>query len=45
MNWTELSNNAQSVIEWIENPFTGKRETVYIKVGESFLEMVAELVT
>lgn len=36
MKWNELSNEAKSVIEWIENPFTDKRETVEIKIGEAF---------
>lgn len=36
MNWTELSDNAKSVIEWVENPYTRKRETVAVKVGEKF---------
>lgn len=26
----------KSVIEWVENPFTDKRETIEIKIGEVF---------
>lgn len=37
MLWTELSNEAKSVIEWIEDPFTNKRTTIEIKIGERFL--------
>lgn len=36
MEWKNLSNEAKSVIEWIENPFTGERETIEIKIGEVF---------
>ena len=36
MEWNELSNEAKSVIEWVENPFTNKRETIEIKIGEVF---------
>lgn len=36
MLWTELSNEAKSIIEWIEDPFTNKRATIDIKIGEIF---------
>ena len=36
MVWKDLSNDAKSVIEWIENPFTGERETIAIGVGMIF---------
>lgn len=36
MLWTELSNEAKSIIEWIEDPFTDKRATIDIKIGERF---------
>lgn len=36
MLWTELSNEAKSIIEWIEDPFTNKRATIDIKIGERF---------
>lgn len=36
MLWTDLSNDAKSVIEWIEDPFTNRRTTVEIKIGERF---------
>lgn len=36
MLWTELSNEAKSVIEWVEDPFTNKRTTIEIKIGDRF---------
>lgn len=36
MEWRDLSIEARSVIEWIENPYTNKRETVKIEVGRCF---------
>ena len=36
MKQNDLSNDAKSIIEWIENPFTNKRETIEIKIGEVF---------
>ena len=36
MVWKDLSNDAKSVIEWIENPFTGERETLVIEAGTIF---------
>ena len=36
MKWNDLSNDAKSIIEWIENPFTNKKETIEIKIGEVF---------
>lgn len=36
MLWKELSNEAKSVIEWVEDPFTNKRTTIEIKIGERF---------
>lgn len=36
MLWVDLSNNAKSVIEWVEDPFTNKRTTIDIKIGERF---------
>lgn len=36
MEWNELSNEAKSVIEWVENPFTNKKEDVEIQVGVNF---------
>lgn len=36
MLWTDLSNDAKSVIEWIEDPFTNRRTTIEIKIGERF---------
>lgn len=36
MLWKELSNEAKSIIEWIEDPFTNRRTTIEIKIGERF---------
>ena len=36
MEWKDLSNEAANVIEWIENPYTGRRETISIEVGVYF---------
>lgn len=36
MNWNELSNEAKGIIEWIEDPYTGIRRTLEIKVGDYF---------
>ena len=36
MEWNELSNEAKSVIEWVENPYTNRRETIKIEVGGFF---------
>lgn len=36
MLWEDLSNRAKSVIEWVEDPFTNKRTTIEIKIGERF---------
>ena len=36
MKWNDLSNDAKSIIEWVENPFTNKTETIEIKIGEVF---------
>ena len=34
--WNELSNEAKSVIEWVENPLTNKKEEIEIQVGVNF---------
>lgn len=36
MLWKELTDEAKSVIEWVEDPFTNKRTTIDIKIGERF---------
>lgn len=36
MLWKELTDGAKSVIEWVEDPFTNKRTTIEIKIGERF---------
>jgi hypothetical protein len=36
MDWNDLSDKAKSIIEWCENPYTNKKETVEIKEGSIF---------
>lgn len=36
MEWKNLSNEAKGVIEWVENPYTNRRETIKIEVGGYF---------
>lgn len=36
MEWKDLSIEARSIIEWVENPYTSKRETIKIEVGGYF---------
>ena len=36
MDWKELSDKAKSIIEWVEDPYTNKRRTIKIKIGEYF---------
>lgn len=36
MLWKELTGEAKSVIEYVEDPFTNKRTTIEIKIGERF---------
>ena len=36
MEWRNLSDEAKSVIEWVENPYTYKREIISIEVGGYF---------
>lgn len=36
MEWKNLSDKAKSVIEWVENPYTHKREIIAIEVGGYF---------
>lgn len=40
MTWNELSNEAKSIIEWVENPFTGNKEDIEIQVGTNFKRKV-----
>lgn len=37
MNWNSLSDEAKNVIEWVENPFTYKKEIVTINEGKYFV--------
>lgn len=36
MEWKNLSDKAKGILEWVENPFTKKRETIEIKIGSVF---------
>lgn len=36
MEWKNLSDKAKGVIEWVENPFTHKREIISIEIGGYF---------
>lgn len=36
MKWADLSNEAQSILEWVEHVITGRRQTLRIKLGETF---------
>lgn len=36
MEWNQLCAESKSVIEWVENPYTGKRQELEIKVGAYF---------
>lgn len=38
MNWNELSEDAKSVIEWVKNPFTDKKEVVTVAEGKYFIK-------
>lgn len=40
MEWNELSNESKSVIEWVESPWTNKKEDVEIQVGVNFQRKV-----
>jgi hypothetical protein len=37
MKWNDISNEAKSVIEWVQNPYTDKYEKVEIEVGKLFI--------
>ena len=39
MLWKELSRDAKNVIEWVEDPYTGKKKEITIKIGEVFSPM------
>lgn len=36
MKWTDLSDEAKSVIEWVVSPITNFKKTIEIKIGETF---------
>lgn len=36
MEWKNLSDEAKGILEWVEDPYTKKRETIEIKIGSIF---------
>ena len=38
MMWKDLSNEAKSVIEWVENPYTNRKEIIIIEIGDHFIK-------
>lgn len=36
MEWKDLSDDAQGIIEWVVSPFTNFKEIIEIKIGEVF---------
>lgn len=38
MEWKDLSNEAKSIIEWVQNPFTYKKELISIEIGGHFIK-------
>lgn len=36
MKWTDLSDEAKGVIEWVVSPITNFKKTIEIKIGETF---------
>ena len=41
MEQKDLSKEAKSVIEWVENPFTNEKEDIEIQVGVNFQKEVS----
>jgi len=35
-SWITLSNNAKSIIEWVENPFTNKKMILTVNKNKSY---------
>lgn len=36
MEWKDLSDTAKGILEWLEDPYTKKREAIEIKIGNVF---------
>lgn len=36
MEWKNLSEEAKSIIEWVVSPITNWKQTIEIKIGETF---------
>lgn len=36
MKWVDLTDEAKGVIEWVVSPITNFRQTIEIKIGETF---------
>lgn len=36
MQWNDLSDDAKGIIEWVEDPYTNKRRSIEIRIGEYF---------
>lgn len=36
MEWKKLSEEAKSIIEWVISPITNRKQTIEIKIGETF---------
>lgn len=36
MEWKNLSEDAKSIIEWVVSPITNWKQTIEIKIGETF---------
>lgn len=43
MEWKNLSDKAKGILEWVENPYTKKRETIEIKIGGVFYRKCPKL--
>lgn len=38
MKWADLSNDAKSILEWVEHVWTGKRQVLKIERGMDFFQ-------
>lgn len=36
MQWKDLSEEAKGIIEWVVSPITNRKQTIGIKIGETF---------
>jgi hypothetical protein len=37
MKWEDLSNDAKSILEWVEHVYTGKRQELIIERGKTWI--------